>query len=112
MRACLFQRRLYFVKLKNRVVGVFVLRERSDALYVASLGIASEYRKLGIATFILSPCTQVADRLGKKWLELTVLKTNIPARQLYRRFGFSDKEERRWSFVLRKRITTMSSVRK
>jgi ribosomal protein S18 acetylase RimI-like enzyme len=99
-----FREERYFVKLKNQVVGVFVLRERSDALYVGSLGVAPEYRKRGIATFILSHCTQVAKRLGKKWLELTVLKTNIPARQLYERFGFSDEEERKWSFVMRKGI--------
>lgn len=99
-----FREERYFVKLKKQVVGVFVLREKSDALYVGSLGVAPEYRKHGTATFILSHCTQVAKRLGKKWLELTVLKTNIPARQLYERFGFSDKEERKWSFVMRKRI--------
>lgn len=99
-----FREERYFVKLKNQVVGVFVLREKSDALYVASLGVALEYRKHGIATFILSHCTQVARRLGKEWLELTVLKTNSPARQLYEKFGFSDKEERKWSFVMRKRI--------
>jgi ribosomal protein S18 acetylase RimI-like enzyme len=97
-----FREERYFVKLKKQVVGVFVLREKSDALYVGSLGVAPEYRKHGIATFILSHCTQVAKRLGKKWLELTVLKTNIPARHLYERFGFSDKEERKWSFVMRK----------
>jgi len=94
----------YFVKLKKQIVSVFVLREESDALYVGSLGVAPDYRKRGIATFILNSCTQVARRLGKKWLELTVLKMNIPARQLYVRFGFLDKEERKWSFVMRKRI--------
>lgn len=101
-----FREERYFVKLKKQIVGVFVLREKSDALYVGSLGVAPEYRKHGIATFILSHCTQVAKGLGKKWLELTVLKTNIPARQLYERFGFSDKKERKWSFVMRKRINS------
>jgi len=99
----------YFVKLKRQVVGVFVLREESDALYVGSLGVATEYRKHGIATFILSQCTQVAKRLGKEWLELTVLKTNITARRLYERFGFSNKEKRKWSFVMR--IRTNSNER-
>jgi ribosomal protein S18 acetylase RimI-like enzyme len=94
----------YFVKLEKQIVGVFVLREESDALYVGSLGVAPEYRKHGIATLILSSCAQVAKRLSKKWLELTVLKANIPARQLYERFGFLDKEERKWSFVMRKKI--------
>jgi len=99
-----FREKRYFVKLKKHVVGVFVLREEPEALYVGSLGVAPEYRKHGIATFILSHCTRTAKRLGKKWLELTVLKTNIPARQLYERFGLLEKEERKWSFVMRKSI--------
>ena len=112
-----FREERYFVKLKKQVVGVFVLREKSDALYVGSLGVAPEYRKHGIATFILSHCAQVAKRLGKEWLELAVLKTNIPARQLYEKFGFLNKEERKWSFVMRKRInsnelSSSSSMRK
>jgi ribosomal protein S18 acetylase RimI-like enzyme len=112
-----FREERYFVKLKKQVVGVFVLREKSDALYVGSLGVAPEYRKHGVATFILSHCAQVAKRLGKEWLELAVLKTNIPARQLYEKFGFLNKEERKWSFVMRKRInsnelSSSSSMRK
>ena len=99
-----FREERYFVKLKKQIVGVFVLRKESDSLYVGSLGVAPEYRKHGVATFILSSCTLVGKRLGKKWLELTVLKTNTPARQLYQRFGFLDKQERKWSFVMRKRI--------
>ena len=99
-----FREERYFVKLKKEIVGVFVLRGESDALYVGSLGVAPEYREHGIATFILGSCTQIAKRLGKKWLELTVLKTNIPARKLYDRFGFLNKEERKWSLVMRKRI--------
>jgi hypothetical protein len=42
-----FREKRYFVKLKRHVVGVFVLREGSEALYVGSLGVAPEYRKHG-----------------------------------------------------------------
>jgi ribosomal protein S18 acetylase RimI-like enzyme len=100
----LFRSKRYFVKLEKQVIGVFVLCEKSDALYLGSLGISPEHRKRGLATFILSCCTQVAKRMGKKWLELTVLKTNVPARRLYGKFGFFDIEERKWSFVMRKCI--------
>jgi ribosomal protein S18 acetylase RimI-like enzyme len=101
-----FRERRYFVKLKKHVVGVFVLREESEALYMGSLSVGRKYRRHGIATLILSYCTQVAKRLGKKWLELRVLKSNIPARQLYKRFRFLEKEERKWSFVMRKSINS------
>jgi ribosomal protein S18 acetylase RimI-like enzyme len=105
-----FRGKRYFVKLKRQVVGVFVLREESDALYVGSLGVAPEYRKHGVATFILTHCMRDAQRLGKKWLELTVLKTNVPARQLYQRFGFLEKEKRKWSFVMRKFVISNEVV--
>jgi ribosomal protein S18 acetylase RimI-like enzyme len=73
----------YLVKPSRQVIGVFVFREKSDALYAGSLAVARECRKHSMATYILGHCTDVAKRLRKKWLELTVLKTNIPARQLY-----------------------------
>jgi len=40
----------------------------------------------------------------KKWLELTVIKTNTPAQRLYAKLGFSFKKERKYSFVLKKRV--------
>lgn len=98
-----FREGRYFVQLKKQVVGIFVLREEPDALYVGSLAVAPEYRRFGVATHILEYSARVASRLGKKWLELTVLKKNIPALQLYETAGFVKKEERKWSFVLRRK---------
>ncbi len=94
----------FFVKLKEQIVALFVLQEEQDALYVSSLGVLPEFREHGIATHILDYCIEIASRQGKKWLELTVLKMNRPARRLYERTGFIKKKEERWSFVLRKRV--------
>lgn len=99
-----FRKKRYFVRLDERVVGMFVLREKPDALYISSLAVAPEYRRFGIATYILQYAKTQARRLNKKWLELGVSKLNAPALRLYRKFGFAKKEERKWSFVVRKNV--------
>ncbi len=96
------RKRRYFVKLKNRVVGVLILHEKPDALYISSLAVAPEYRRRGVAKHILNFSTRIANKQGKRWLELTVLKKNIPARRLYEKSGFVKKGEKRFSLVLRK----------
>jgi ribosomal protein S18 acetylase RimI-like enzyme len=99
-----FRRKRYFVKLKQQAVGLFVLREKHDALYISSLAVAPEFRRFGIATYILSYAEKLARRLGKQRLELSVLKLNTAAQRVYRKFGFMKKEEKKWSYVLSRKI--------
>ena len=100
--AIFLRRRRYFAKLKNHVVGVLILHEKPDALHISSLAVAPEYRRHGIAKQILNFSARIAKKSGKRWLELTVLKKNTPARRLYEKSGFVKKKERRWSLVLQK----------
>lgn len=100
----MFRKKRFFVRLEKYVVGMFVVREKSEALYVSSLAVAPEARKCGVATYILTYCERLARILGKDRLELLVLKTNTPAQRLYRKFRFSQKEERKWGFVLSKKV--------
>jgi ribosomal protein S18 acetylase RimI-like enzyme len=99
-----FRAKRYLVRLGENVVGVVVFGERPDSFLVSSLGVAREYRRLGIATSILHYAERVARQLGKEWLELTVLKGNTAAQRLYVKFGFVAVKERRGSFILRKRV--------
>lgn len=100
----LFRKQRYFIKLKRQVVGILALHETTETVYISSLAVASEYRRLRIATYILNYVLQVAKRLNKKYLELSVFKTNIPALRLYKKNGFIKKKERKFSFLLRKEI--------
>lgn len=102
-----FRETRYFVKLNKQVAAVFVLCEEPDAIYIASLAVAPEYRRHGLATCIIDFSAKVADQMGKRWVELTVLKKNTIARELYKKLGFLEKHERKRSFVLRKRITEL-----
>jgi len=104
LEAIYFRRKRFFVKLEGYIVGIFAFREKLETLHIDSLAVAPEYRKRGIATYILTYTSKLARKMNKKWLELSVLKTNIPALQLYKKLRFVKKEERMWSFILRKRL--------
>jgi ribosomal protein S18 acetylase RimI-like enzyme len=93
-----------FIVLEQRVVGVLALSEETRTLYISSLAVSPDCRRIGAATYALNYAAAVARKLGKEALELTVLKKNIPAIRLYERQGYRVKEERRRSFVLRKEI--------
>ena len=96
--------RLYAM-LKEQVAGVLVVREEPDTLYISNLAVEPEYREHGIGTDMLNFCARMATRTGKNWLELSVLKTNVTARRLYGKAGFTVKENRRWSLILAKKVT-------
>jgi ribosomal protein S18 acetylase RimI-like enzyme len=100
--AIYLRRQRYFAKLKNRVVGVLILHEKPESLHIGELAVAPEYRRQGIAKEILNFSARIAKKRDKRWLELTVLKKNAPARRLYEKAGFEKKKERRWSLVLKR----------
>ena len=79
----------YFVKLETKIVGLWAIQEHHETLLVASLGVAKEYRRLGIGTCMLGYIETIAKHMGKRWLEVLVLKKNIPAQQLYTKYGFT-----------------------
>jgi len=99
-----FRKKRFFVKLRERVAGIFIVREKVESLYINSLAVAPQYRRSGLGRFILDFAAKLGKRLGKKWLELSVLKTNDPARRLYAKAGFRMFEERKRSLTLRKRL--------
>jgi ribosomal protein S18 acetylase RimI-like enzyme len=94
----------YYVTLKNQIVGIVVVHEESENLYVNSLAVAPEYRGNGIANAMIVFCSTIALRMHKSWLELSVLKVNTPARRLYKKAGFKFEKSRRWSLILRRKV--------
>lgn len=102
--AIFFRAERFYIKMKEHVVGVIVLREKPDHLDIASLGVAAEYRHSGIATCALRFAEEAAARLCKKGLQLSVLKRNLPAQRLYFKFGFSPAKRMQWSLIMRKTV--------
>jgi len=91
----------HFVKLETRIVGLFATQEHCESLLVASLGVAKEYRRLGIGICILSYIERLAKRMDKRWLEVDVLNKNIPAQRVYSKFGFTFIHSERMHYITR-----------
>ena len=99
-----FRQWRYFIVLEHRVVGVLALREEIRTLYISSMAVSPDCRRMGIATCALSHAAAIANKLRKEALELEVLKKNTPAVRLYERRGYRVEEEKRRSFILRRHI--------
>jgi len=100
----LLRARRYFVILKGQIAGTIAIRERNETLYVSSLAVSPCCRRLKIGTHILDFTAEIGREMRKGWLELSVVKQNSPAYRLYRKYGFKIRQERRWSFIMRKEI--------
>jgi ribosomal protein S18 acetylase RimI-like enzyme len=90
-----------FVKLGARIVGLWAIQEHRESLFVASLGVAKEYRRLGIGTCILGCIETIARHMGKRWLEVDVLRKNTPALRLYTKYGFTFIQSERTHYIMR-----------
>jgi ribosomal protein S18 acetylase RimI-like enzyme len=99
-----FRQGRYFIVFESRVAGVLALREEIETIYISSLAVSPDCRRIGIAIYALNYAAAVASKLRKEALELAVLKRNIPAIRLYWRRGFRVKEEKSRSLILRKQI--------
>jgi ribosomal protein S18 acetylase RimI-like enzyme len=99
-----FKQLRYFIVLEHRVVGVLALLEKTRTLYISSLAVSPDCRRIGIATYALNHAAAIARKLCKEALELAVLKKNTPAVRLYERRGYRVEEEKRRSYILRKQI--------
>jgi len=99
-----FKQWRYFVILGHQVVGVLALRDYVRTLYISSLAVSPEYRRIGIATYALNHAAAIASKLRKEAIELAVLKKNAAAIRLYEAQGYRKEEEKRRSFILIKQI--------
>jgi ribosomal-protein-alanine N-acetyltransferase len=95
-------REMYLAELKNEGVSFFYLaRDKGrrvagfcsfwrmlDELHINNLAVVPEFRRLGVATALLGRVLDEAARFGIRRTMLEVRQSNVPARQLYQKFGF------------------------
>jgi ribosomal-protein-alanine N-acetyltransferase len=80
----------YLARDKNRrVVGFCSFWRVLDELHINNLAVLPEFRRAGIATALLRRVLEEAVRLGTRRTMLEVRRSNLPAQELYRKFGFT-----------------------
>lgn len=94
----------YFIREENEVVGTVVLKVHKGTLCVRSLAVSPIKRKSGVGFFVLVQAEKLAQQIKLRWLEVEVLKDNVSAQRLYRKFGFEPYSEGRLSVMLKKRV--------
>jgi len=100
-----WRQRRFFVMFGQRIAGLIALEERAETLYVSNLAVSPLFRRAGVATYILSCLALWAQSLGKRALELSVNKANVPAIRLYFRCDFRRKVEKTRTHILRREIS-------
>jgi ribosomal-protein-alanine N-acetyltransferase len=72
-----------------KVAGYIVFWRVSDEIHLHNIAVRRELRTGGIATRLLSQMIRDARPEGARWITLEVRRSNLPARELYEKFGFS-----------------------
>ena len=79
---------LYVARLKNEVIGYIVFCIFSGEGHIMNIAVASEYRRRGVAKYLLASVLEIVrkHKVGEVFLEVAV--DNIAACDLYRQFKF------------------------
>ncbi|MGA7872850.1 MAG: ribosomal protein S18-alanine N-acetyltransferase [Candidatus Binatus sp.] len=67
----------------------------ADECHVLNIAVHPESRRLGIGTVLISEAISEARSTGAGVVTLEVRRSNLAARQLYRKFGFEERRLRR-----------------
>lgn len=73
----------------NKIIGLLIgLPEGEGKLHIYSLGVLKGYRNMGVGTALLAKCINDMLKNNIKEIILDVHSDNIPAYNLYKKFGF------------------------
>lgn len=82
--------------LAGYVGMMFVL----DEGYIANVAVSPEYRRRGLADMLIGKLIEKAEALKLSFLTLEVRESNLPARSLYKKHGFTDVGRRKKYYEL------------
>jgi tRNA threonylcarbamoyl adenosine modification protein YeaZ/ribosomal-protein-alanine acetyltransferase len=81
---------LYLARDQNRrIVGFCSFWRVLDELHINNLAVLPDHRRKGVASELLTSILAEAQAMGAKRAMLEVRESNVEARRLYERFGFS-----------------------
>ena len=87
--------RCWVAETDERVVGMLVAWLFVDEVHIATIATHPDYRRQGIARKLLSYVLQSAMWEGAQSSFLEVRASNIPAQEMYRKFGYEEVGRRK-----------------
>ena len=86
----------YIVARTNeKIIGYCAISYVMDSADITSIVVSKEYTRQGIASLLLENVLSFSRKNGIKTITLEVRKSNIPAQNLYSKFGFRKISERK-----------------
>lgn len=79
---------IYGIEIDKKLVAYLAFSLIKDEMEILNLAVDPEYRRLGLATRLLSVVVRECLAKGMKYAFLDVKKSNRAARDLYVKFGF------------------------
>lgn len=79
----------------SSIVGFLCRWLIADECHVLNIAVHPDSRRLGIGTVLITEAISEARRTGAGVVTLEVRRTNLAARQLYRKFDFEERRLRR-----------------
>lgn len=87
--------RCWVAEVDERIVGMIVVWLIVDEAHVATIATHPDFRRKGIAKRLLSHALRKLIEQGARSSFLEVRESNLPAQELYRKFGFEETGRRR-----------------
>ncbi|HET9589551.1 MAG TPA: ribosomal protein S18-alanine N-acetyltransferase [Anaerolineales bacterium] len=86
--------RCWVAEIDHRIVGMIVVWLLVDEAHVATLATHPDFRRRGIAKRLLSHALQHLIDEGAESSFLEVRESNLPAQEMYRKFGYEESGRR------------------
>lgn len=85
----------YLISDENEIMGYTGIKKEEEKLFISKLYILKQFRKKGVASFILDFINEYAKENGLKSLYLTVNKLNTNTIEVYKHRGFEIIKEQK-----------------
>ncbi len=82
-------------KAGDKVIGYIGVHEVAGEAYIANIAVKPEYRRMKIASALMTQAENGAKERGCEFISLEVRKSNVPAISLYEKRGYTVKGERK-----------------
>ena len=86
---------VFLVAEEKDIIGYISCKIILDEGYINNVAVTNSFRNRGVARLLLSSLIKEAKQKNAEYFTIEVRRSNIPAQNLYRSFGFEDVGERK-----------------